>query len=210
MSDVPSSYDQSPPRPWSPIPGPSDRVTFFKEQRRHRRATWRALALYGLAVAVMGISVSTVLSPLVGLLALLCTRLAGLVVPVPDGVWEAFRAFVAIFDHLVSTIQARRFSIEQMVPNMLGLGILMLPGALAIILLLAFWGTIWGIVGMFLSVPIMMLIMIVCANVPSWRWVAILLSKDGRINAQPSSRITRRSCSSISRPAGSPRNSLRS
>jgi AI-2 transport protein TqsA len=55
----------------------------------------------------------------------------------------------------------------------------------AIIILLAFWGTIWGIVGMFLSVPIMMLIMIICANVPSWRWVAILLSKDGRIDTQP-------------------------
>jgi len=56
----------------------------------------------------------------------------------------------------------------------------------AIVLLLAFWGTIWGVVGMFLSVPIMMLIMIVCANVPSWRWVAVLLSKDGRIDTQPS------------------------
>jgi predicted PurR-regulated permease PerM len=56
----------------------------------------------------------------------------------------------------------------------------------AIILLLAFWGTIWGVVGMFLSVPIMMLIMIICANVPSWRWVAILLSLDGRIDTRPS------------------------
>jgi len=56
----------------------------------------------------------------------------------------------------------------------------------AILLLLAFWGTVWGVVGMFLSVPLMMLIMIVCANVPSWRWVAILLSKDGRIDTQPS------------------------
>ncbi len=56
----------------------------------------------------------------------------------------------------------------------------------AILLLLAFWGTVWGVVGMFLSVPIMMLIMIICANVPSWRWVAILLSKDGRIGAAPS------------------------
>jgi AI-2 transport protein TqsA len=55
----------------------------------------------------------------------------------------------------------------------------------AIVLLLAFWGTIWGIVGMFLCVPIMMLMMIVCANVPSWRWVAVLLSKDGRIDGQP-------------------------
>lgn len=56
----------------------------------------------------------------------------------------------------------------------------------AILLLLAFWGTVWGVVGMFLSVPIMMLIMIICANVPSWRWVAILLSKDGRVDAAPS------------------------
>jgi predicted PurR-regulated permease PerM len=53
----------------------------------------------------------------------------------------------------------------------------------AIILSLAFWGTIWGVVGMFLSVPIMVLVMIVCAHVPSWRWIAILLSKDGRIDA---------------------------
>jgi predicted PurR-regulated permease PerM len=53
----------------------------------------------------------------------------------------------------------------------------------AIVLKLTFWGTIWGFVGMFLSVPIMVLIMIVCANVPSWRWVALLLSKDGQIDA---------------------------
>jgi predicted PurR-regulated permease PerM len=52
----------------------------------------------------------------------------------------------------------------------------------AIILGLAFWGTIWGVAGMFLSVPILVLMMIVCAHVPSWRWIAILLSKDGRID----------------------------
>jgi predicted PurR-regulated permease PerM len=51
----------------------------------------------------------------------------------------------------------------------------------AIILGLAFWGAIWGIVGMFLSVPIMVLVMIICAHVPSWRWIAVLLSKDGQI-----------------------------
>jgi AI-2 transport protein TqsA len=53
----------------------------------------------------------------------------------------------------------------------------------AIILGLAFWGTIWGVVGMFLSVPILVVVMIVCAHVPKWRWVAIVLSKDGRIDA---------------------------
>jgi AI-2 transport protein TqsA len=52
--------------------------------------------------------------------------------------------------------------------------------AFAIVLSLTFWGTVWGVVGMFLSVPIMVVTMIVCANVPSWRWASILLSKDGR------------------------------
>ncbi|MFN0217778.1 MAG: AI-2E family transporter [Hyphomicrobium sp.] len=69
-------------------------------------------------------------------------------------------------------------------PMLMGRSLNMSP--FAIILLLAFWGAIWGVVGMFLSVPIMMLMMIICANVPSWRWVAILLSKDGRIDTQPS------------------------
>ena len=52
----------------------------------------------------------------------------------------------------------------------------------AIVLSLTFWGMIWGIVGVFLSVPIMIGSMIVCAHVPSWRWASILLSKDGRIS----------------------------
>jgi AI-2 transport protein TqsA len=55
----------------------------------------------------------------------------------------------------------------------------------AIILALAFWGTIWGIAGMFLSVPIMVLMMIVCAHVPGWRWFAVLLSKDGQVESIP-------------------------
>jgi hypothetical protein len=36
---------------------------------------------------------------------------------------------------------------------------------------------------MFLSVPIMVLVMIVGAHVRGWRWLAILLSKDGRVDA---------------------------
>jgi AI-2 transport protein TqsA len=64
-------------------------------------------------------------------------------------------------------------------PMLMGQGLNMSP--LAIILSLAFWGTIWGIAGMLLSVPILVVIIIVCAHVPSWRWLAILLSKDGHI-----------------------------
>lgn len=53
--------------------------------------------------------------------------------------------------------------------------------AFVIILSLTFWGTIWGLVGMFLSVPIAVMAMVVCAHVPGLRWAAILLSRDGRL-----------------------------
>ena len=66
-------------------------------------------------------------------------------------------------------------------PMLMGKTLNMSP--FAIILSLAFWGTIWGIVGMFLSVPIMVLVMIICAHVPGWRWIAVLLSEDGNIDA---------------------------
>lgn len=53
----------------------------------------------------------------------------------------------------------------------------------AIVLSLIFWGMVWGIAGMFLSVPFLVVIIIVCAKIPDWRWVAILLSRDGRVPA---------------------------
>jgi predicted PurR-regulated permease PerM len=48
-----------------------------------------------------------------------------------------------------------------------------------IIISLAFWAAVWGIPGMFLSVPIMVSLMIVCSQVPELRPVAILLSREG-------------------------------
>lgn len=48
-----------------------------------------------------------------------------------------------------------------------------------IILSLAFWGAVWGIAGMFLAVPIMVALMIVCAHIPWLRPVAVMLSREG-------------------------------
>ncbi len=48
-----------------------------------------------------------------------------------------------------------------------------------IILSLAFWGAVWGIPGMFLSVPIMVMLLVVCSHVPDLRPFAILLSREG-------------------------------
>lgn len=49
-----------------------------------------------------------------------------------------------------------------------------------VIVSLTFWGIIWGIEGMFLSVPITASLVIICRTVPELRWIAILLSVDGR------------------------------
>ncbi len=51
--------------------------------------------------------------------------------------------------------------------------------SLAVLLSLVLWGTIWGVTGMFLCVPITVGIMIIFAQFPSTRQIAILLSSDG-------------------------------
>ncbi len=51
--------------------------------------------------------------------------------------------------------------------------------AFGIIISLAFWGAVWGIPGMFLAVPFMVAVMIVCSHIPAARPVAVLLSREG-------------------------------
>ena len=52
---------------------------------------------------------------------------------------------------------------------------------LAILINLVFWGMIWGPAGMFFSVPILAGIYITTAQFESTRWIATLLSTDGKI-----------------------------
>ena len=52
---------------------------------------------------------------------------------------------------------------------------------LAILINLVFWGMIWGVVGMFFSVPLLMIIFIITAQFDSTRPIAVLLSANGNI-----------------------------
>ncbi len=61
--------------------------------------------------------------------------------------------------------------------------------AFGIIVSLAFWAALWGVPGMFLSVPIMVAIMIACSYVPALRPVAILLSREGLPETEPARRV---------------------
>ena len=55
-----------------------------------------------------------------------------------------------------------------------------------VLLSLAFWGKVWGIVGMFLSTPLAVMAMAILAEFRGSRWMAILLSGDGEPYADQS------------------------
>lgn len=52
---------------------------------------------------------------------------------------------------------------------------------LAILINLVFWGLLWGVAGMFFSVPLLVATFIITAQFDSTRWIAVLLSADGTI-----------------------------
>jgi len=66
-------------------------------------------------------------------------------------------------------------------PNLMGETLNISP--LVVFASLILWGYIWGIVGMFLCVPITVIIVIVMSNFDSTRWVSILLSKTGQVRS---------------------------
>jgi predicted PurR-regulated permease PerM len=63
-------------------------------------------------------------------------------------------------------------------PRLMGRSLNLSP--LVIILSLSVWGMIWGVAGMFLSVPLTVIAMIACSHFEPTRPFAVLLSADGR------------------------------
>jgi AI-2 transport protein TqsA len=55
---------------------------------------------------------------------------------------------------------------------------------LGVLVALTFWGIIWGILGMIISVPITSILVIIASHVPSLRFIAIWLSETGELNDQ--------------------------
>jgi AI-2 transport protein TqsA len=66
-------------------------------------------------------------------------------------------------------------------PRLMGNSLNLSP--LVIIISLVIWGSIWGIVGMFLCVPIMVILNIILAKFDSTRPIAILLSSKGKLES---------------------------
>lgn len=76
---------------------------------------------------------------------------------------------------LVSLIQ---FGMGSIVDPML-MGRALRVSAFAVMVALSFWGAVWGIPGMFLAVPILVAVMIICWHIPAARPVAVLISREG-------------------------------
>ncbi len=64
-------------------------------------------------------------------------------------------------------------------PRVMGKGLNLSP--LVVIISLTFWGSIWGVLGMMLSVPITSMIVIILGNFEGSKQVASFLSSDGKL-----------------------------
>ncbi len=88
------------------------------------------------------------------------------------------------FDNLyiVGAMAGLLFVVQFVISNTLQpkmMGDSMNLSALVIILSLVLWQAMWGGVGAFLSAPLTVIVMIILAQFPSLRWIAVLLSADG-------------------------------
>lgn len=129
------------------------------------------MMLFGLELAAaMGI-LTFVLNFIPNLGSIIATVIVGLVAYVQ--VADLFTALVIFF-----TAGAVQFSIGNVIDPML-MGRTLRLSSFGIIISLAFWGLVWGVVGMFLAVPIMVGVMIVCSHIPALRPAAVLLSREG-------------------------------
>ncbi len=90
--------------------------------------------------------------------------------------FETFTPFLILFVSLGSLQMLIGNVIE---PRMMGSSLNLSP--LVVILALSLWGQIWGIIGMFLSVPITVIVLIILSHFLPTRPVAIMLSKNGRL-----------------------------
>ena len=88
-----------------------------------------------------------------------------------DGYWRA--------GILIVGLEATHFAVSHVLqPRMQGRSLNLDP--IVVLLALAFWGALWGVVGAFLSTPLTVMAMAVMAEFKGARPLAILLSSDGK------------------------------
>jgi AI-2 transport protein TqsA len=85
-----------------------------------------------------------------------------------DSAWPAF--WILIILTLIQQLMGNFIE-----PRLMGEGLGLSP--LVILFFLFFWGWLWGIPGMILSVPIAAIVKIVCSNIPELDFIAVFMSR---------------------------------
>ena len=118
---------------------------------------WSFIIFLANYIPVIGVAIGVLLPTVFGLVEL-------------DALWKAVVIFVGM--------EAVHFVVGHVyLPRMQGKSLNIDP--LVVLLSLAFWGVIFGVAGAFLSTPLTVIVMAVCAEFPATRGIAILLSSDG-------------------------------
>jgi AI-2 transport protein TqsA len=133
--------------------------------------SWIAMAAVGLDNALFWAILIFIVSyiPLIGgLLGILVPPIFALLQF--EGFWQAIVLFgvlnaigILVGNVVLPRMQGRSLNIDPIV----------------LLLALAFWSAVWGLAGAFLSTPLTTMVMVILAQFPGTRWIAVLLSSDG-------------------------------
>jgi len=145
--------------------------------------------------------VKTIISALTGGLVFVLMKILGLNLAMPMAVVTFVLNFIPNVGSILATLLVSMVGFVQTGDELTGLALLGIVGAMqfvigqvldplflgrtlrmspfAILVSLAFWALVWGLPGMFLAVPIMVTVMIICSHVPGLRPVAVILSREG-------------------------------
>jgi len=101
----------------------------------------------------------------------------GVLLPVLFGFLELDAVWIPIA--LLIGLEVVHFSVSHVIqPRMQGQSLNIDP--IVVLLSLTFWSVIFGVAGAFLSTPLTVVVMAICAEFPGSRGIAILLSEDGK------------------------------
>jgi predicted PurR-regulated permease PerM len=101
----------------------------------------------------------------------------GVLFPAAFGLVEFTTLWPAVI--LIAGLEAIHFGVSHVIqPRLQGRSLNLDP--IVVLLALAFWGAVWGVVGAFLSTPLAVVAMAIMAEFESTRPLAVLLSRDGK------------------------------
>ncbi|HEY0646922.1 AI-2E family transporter [Phenylobacterium sp.] len=118
---------------------------------------WAILIFFASYIPVVGGIVAVAAPPIFALLQF-------------DTLWQAIALFVVL--QAITT-----FVGNVILPRMQGQSLNIDP--IVLLLALAFWSVVWGLTGAFLSTPLTTVMMVILAQFPGSRWIAVILSENG-------------------------------